>query len=102
MHDPLGGYGTVTLATKQANEDALDALFAAGFGRTRGRPVKVESWPLWYSSHPWDDWMRTDVKVTARLADEALRALFALPGGVMYDVRGGTVTLIRDRSPRDG
>jgi hypothetical protein len=88
----------VTLTPKQANEDAIGALLAAGFGRERGRPVKAESWPLRYSSHPWDDWMRTDVTVAARLADEALRAMLTLPGGIMVDVRGGIVTLIRDRS----
>jgi hypothetical protein len=86
------------LTSKQANEDALEALLAARFGRTRGRPAKVESWPLSYYSRPWDDWMRTDVTVGARLADEALRAMLTLPGGIMCHVKGGTVTLIRDRS----
>jgi hypothetical protein len=89
---------TAPLAPKQANEDALDALLAAGFGRERGRPVRAESWPLQYSSHPQDDWMRTEVTVAARLADEALRAMLTLPGGIMAGVKGGTVTLIRDRS----
>jgi hypothetical protein len=88
----------VTLSPKQASEDAIGALLAAGFGKERGRPVRAESWPLRYSSRPQDDWMRTDVTVAARLADEALRALLTVPGGVLVDVKGGMVTLIRDRS----
>jgi hypothetical protein len=92
--------GTVTapLSPKQASEDAISALLAAGFGKDRGRPVRAESWPLRYSSRPQDDWMRTEVTVAARLADEALRALLTVPGGILVDVSGGTVTLIRDRA----
>ncbi len=92
----------VTLTPKQANEDAIEALLAAGFGQERRRPVKVASWPLDYHSRPNEHLMRTDVKVAPRLADEALRAMLALPGGIMYEVKGGTVTLIRDRSCCDG
>lgn len=88
------------LTPKQANEDAVEALLAAGFGRDRGRPVKAVSWPLDYHSRPNEHLMRTDVTVAAKYADEALRVMLTLPGGVLCDVKGGRVTLIRDRVPR--
>jgi len=91
--------GAGPLTPERATAEALAALKAAGLGKEHGKPFTVRSRhygrvPL----HTGPECVLTEVIAAkaAHLDDAAMRALFCLPGGVVYGEQGRLVSIYRE------